>query len=106
MTQDWGFYREAMTAGLAQGWHRMRLNEPSRVLFGLALVAILVLLVAFVQVARQGVRQGEMRRVAMAARADAVWRCNATIDRSERERCQQELDITKTRDWVATNAPS
>jgi hypothetical protein len=86
-------------------YRRLRPKGPSPWLIGLALLAILALLVAFVQVARQGVRQGEMRRVAMAARSDATWRCNVTIDRLERERCLRQLDATPIAASFATDDP-
>lgn len=93
----------ATNAGQAQAGRVMRPSAPQRLLAALALLAILSLLLAFVQVAKLSVHQGEMRRVAMAARTDATWRCNATTDSRERERCQRRLDATPIGVIVATD---
>ena len=80
------------SAGDAPSRRRPPRGGPPRWLSTLAMLAVPVLLLAFVHVARQGVRIGEMRRVAMAAQADATWRCNTTIDSQARERCLQRID--------------
>jgi hypothetical protein len=61
-----------------------------------AIVAALVLfglLIAFHQVVRGAVRQGESRRVVAAAQAEALWRCNILRDRAERNQCRLQLRI-------------
>jgi hypothetical protein len=105
MTQHGIGSRRLTPAGHAQPGHRMWPNGPPRWLTALALLAIPALLLAFVQVARQGVRQGEIRRAAMAARADATWRCNVTIDRRERERCLQRIDAMPISVVIAADDP-
>ena len=50
------------------------------------------LLVAFWQVARDAVRQGEARREAMARRASASWRCERLSGAPARAACLRELD--------------
>lgn len=52
------------------------------------------LLVAFEQAVRGGVRQGEMRRQAVAVRADAQWRCKALRGPRARDDCLAQLDST------------
>jgi hypothetical protein len=56
-----------------------------------AVGAIVGLLLAFQGVVRAGVSQGESRRQASSARADALWRCNTLADRSLRESCLEAL---------------
>jgi hypothetical protein len=57
----------------------------------LAALAMLALLLAFQQVLRQAVAQGEQRRRANAVLADATWRCNIQRDRQRRESCLAQL---------------
>jgi Na+-transporting methylmalonyl-CoA/oxaloacetate decarboxylase gamma subunit len=56
--------------------------------FGLAVV---LLVLAFLLVVQQAVRQGETRRRTTALLAEATWRCKALRDRSERESCLAHL---------------
>jgi len=56
----------------------------------LAALAAVALLVAFHDVVRGAVRNGELRRVATAVHADTVWRCNALRGQSVRDDCLVE----------------
>jgi hypothetical protein len=53
----------------------------------LAALAIVGLLLAFHQVVRGAVEQGELRRKATAMQAEAVWRCNALRGPLGRDDC-------------------
>lgn len=57
-----------------------------------AIVAVLALLLAFGQVVRSVVQQGEFRRRAEAQYADGLWRCNALNRRRLRDVCLTRLD--------------
>lgn len=57
----------------------------------LATLAVLGLLLAFQQVLRQAVAQGEQRRRANAALADATWLCKVQHQRQRREDCLAQL---------------
>lgn len=57
-----------------------------------AAVAVLALLLAFEQVVRHVVQQGEVRRRTDAAYADGLWRCNALRQRQLRADCMTRLD--------------
>ena len=52
----------------------------------------IALLIAFQQVVRAGVQQGETRRQAVAMRVDAEWRCKAVRLPSARVDCLLRLD--------------
>lgn len=67
-----------------------------------AAVAVLALLLAFEQVVRHVVQQGEARRRADAVYADGLWRCNALSQRQLRAACMTRLDGVTT----ASNAPT
>jgi hypothetical protein len=58
---------------------------------GLALLALSALLLAFAQVVREGVRQGDLRRIAVATHADDLWRCNLISQRPRRDSCHALL---------------
>jgi hypothetical protein len=53
----------------------------------LAALAAVGLLVAFHQVVRGAVQQGELRRLASAVHAEAVWHCNALRGSHMRDSC-------------------
>lgn len=53
--------------------------------------AAIGLLLAFQQVVRQAVVQGEQRRSAVIARADGAWRCNTLAKRNDRDDCLSQL---------------
>ena len=59
-----------------------------------ALVVIASLLLAFYQVVSGAVRQGEERRHAAAAEADAAWRCNVHSATRQRMSCLTQLHST------------
>ncbi len=73
-----GFYLPA-----ARGW---RAWGPV-----LAALAALGLLLAFHQVVRGAVQQGELRRTATAAHAVATWRCGTLANAATRASCLAEL---------------
>jgi len=59
----------------------------------LAAIAVVGLLLAFHQVVSGAVQQGELRRKATAAYAEAAWRCNALRGvRAVRESCLSQLN--------------
>jgi hypothetical protein len=60
----------------------------------LASLLLLGLLLAFHQVVRSAVRQGELRREVTALHSTAAWRCNALQTRPARENCLQELNAS------------
>ena len=62
----------------------------------LAALLLIAMLAAFQQVVAQAVQQGDARRQATAARADATWRCNASRDSGQRESCHAQLAVTQT----------
>jgi hypothetical protein len=67
-----------------------------------AAAAVLALLLAFEQVVRHVVQQGEVRRRADAVYADGLWRCNALNQRQLRAACMTRLDGVTT----ASDAPT
>lgn len=62
-----------------------------------ATVAGIALLIAFQQVVRAGVQQGDARRQAVAVRADAEWRCKALRKLSARVDCLLQLDASSSK---------
>lgn len=58
----------------------------------LAGAALLGLLLAFQQVVRGAVRQGELRNRTHLLVLDATWRCNALRERTRREACLRRID--------------
>lgn len=54
--------------------------------------SVLGLLLGFYFVVREIEKQGEQRRVAVAARQDATWRCNALYGRLQRSNCLAQLN--------------
>jgi hypothetical protein len=60
---------------------------------GVALASV-VLLMALQQVVLAGMQRGEMRRQALATRADDEWRCKAMGSARERVDCLLRLDAT------------
>jgi hypothetical protein len=67
-----------------------------------AIVATLVLLLAFQQVVTQVVRQGALRRQAQAEHAQASWRCGTLADPKARRACQALLVPA----WPSAGEPS
>jgi hypothetical protein len=60
-----------------------------------AALTLIALLVAFHQVVRGAVRQGETRRQATATLADAVWRCKTLPSPRVRVDCLLQLDSAR-----------
>lgn len=58
----------------------------------LAALVILFLLLAFHQVVRQAVHQGEMLRMATATHSEAAWRCHSARGVRMRENCLAQLN--------------
>ena len=71
----------------------------------LALLALLALLMAFQLVVHQVVQTGESRRVALAAHADALWRCGTLNGRNLREPCLLALNAPTTSATALVNVP-
>jgi len=65
-----------------------------------AALAGIALLMAFQQVVRAGVQQGETRRQTVAMRADAEWRCKALRAPGARVDCLLQLNSTSLRDGI------
>ena len=61
-------------------------------------VAILGLLLAFHQVVSGAVRQGEVRRAALASEGEARWRCNALASIRLRDGCLVQLNAAAHED--------
>jgi hypothetical protein len=75
------------------GWRQLRVALRSPVWPGiLVLLSILALLMAFHQVVRGGVQQGEMRRLAVAMQTEALWRCKALRAPVMRDSCLAQLN--------------
>ena len=77
-----------------QWW--MRLPEPVRSPawpYTLASLTVLFLLLAFHQVVRDAVRQGELLRAASASVSQATWRCGALPGLRARENCLAQLNV-------------
>ena len=69
------------------------LQSPRGVLVAaLALVASLGLLATIGRVAREAVRQGELRHEATAQHSTATWRCNRLRSMRQRDDCLAELN--------------
>jgi hypothetical protein len=58
----------------------------------LAVLVVLFLLLAFHQVVRQAVHQGELLRMATATHSEAVWRCASLRGLRMRESCLQQMN--------------
>jgi hypothetical protein len=66
-------------------------------LAALALLAYAGLLSAFQQVVSGAVQQGELRRVATLAHADAAWHCKVQSHRQQRDDCLAQLEASPLR---------
>ena len=69
----------------------------------LALASIVGLLLAFHQVLREAVLQGDLHRKANAAYAEATWRCNSSRSASLREICMEQLAASTGREATPQN---
>ncbi len=74
--------------------------KPPAWLWGVVATAVLGLLVGFYFVVRAIERQGEQRRLAVLAHADATWRCKALLGRVSRASCLMELNPPSGTDSV------
>lgn len=81
--------RPAGTMNLAAPGLRVLRSPRWKALF--ALFALLGMLLLFGRVVRQAVEQGELRRQAQAALAQATWRCRMLADSRQRQACLQQL---------------
>lgn len=70
----------------------------------LASVCAAGLLLAFQQVVRAGVLQGEARNRATAAHSRAVWACNFMRSTSQRASCNAQLNVERQVD-ATLNSP-
>lgn len=61
-----------------------------------AVLVLLAMLAAFEHVLTQAVQQGDARRQAASARADAIWRCKALRDTSQRASCDAQLAVAQS----------
>lgn len=95
----------AVAAGASSPSRRVPQNLWQRRVIGLqvgvwsavlAVLMLLAILAIFQHVVAQAVQQGEARRLAAAARADAVWRCNTLPDAGQRESCRAQLAVTQS----------
>lgn len=76
-------------------WHSGPTAASGQVVLGLlAAVAIVGLLLAFHQVVRGAVAQGESRRHAVAVHADATWRCEALRGIGQSQACLAQLNVS------------
>lgn len=57
-----------------------------------------VLVLGIQQVVRQAVRDGEVRRHAVAAHAQAVWRCNLQRGKDKRDACRAQANASSRDD--------
>ncbi|HJW10259.1 MAG TPA: hypothetical protein VJ598_00645 [Albitalea sp.] len=74
------------------GWRPLRVALRLPVWLGIVSLTVVALLLAFHQVVRGGVQQGEMRRMAVATQAEALWRCKALRGAVLRESCLAQLN--------------
>lgn len=71
-----------------------RTKPVQRALMIVAVLASVALLSGYVQVLDGAVRTGELRRVASAAHARSVWRCNTLALEAARTNCQLQPSAT------------
>ncbi|GEM_PF-5409110 len=71
----------------------------------LAVLTILALLLAFHQVVRDAVQQGEILRMATASHADAIWRCGALHGARMRDSCIAQLNAAPDNEAAALTEP-
>jgi hypothetical protein len=90
--------RTDRTVGAGRHWAAGRLGWPHIV----GALAIVALLVAFQQVVRASVQQGDLRRKAVAALEEATWRCKALRSQRMRESCLVQLAAAAHRDAPRT----
>jgi hypothetical protein len=77
-------------------WQHLPAAVRSRIWPGLlATLAVLGLVLAFHQVVRGAVEQGDLRRAASAARAEAAWRCAVLRGPLPRDSCLAQADAAQ-----------
>jgi hypothetical protein len=69
-----------------------RLAPSGAALTALAAAASAGLLVGIGEVARDAVRQGELRHAATARHSQATWRCNTLRSMQQRDACLKDLN--------------
>lgn len=94
-----------LSAEPVPGWRARFARCATHWRLGLALLTLFGLLLAFQHVVREGVRQGDLRRVAVAAHADDLWRCSVMSQRAQRDRCRALLAPVAAEDAAGTRAP-
>jgi hypothetical protein len=92
-------------ATLPRSGHTLLARCATRWPLWLALLALSGLLLAFAHVVRENVRQGDLRRSAVAAHADDLWRCNLISHRARRDNCRALLNPAPT-EALGTPAPA
>lgn len=83
-------------AALVSQWRALLARCAAHWRLGLALLALFGLLLAFEYVVREGVRQGDLRRIAVATHADDQWRCSVISQRARRDSCRALLTTAAT----------
>ena len=91
-SQTVGHYHHRQAKRRAKKWQSASMTQRGPVWPAILAVLILLgLLLAFQQVVRAAVRQGEDRRAATAAHSAAYWRCQDAQRGLVRESCQTAL---------------
>lgn len=91
-------------AALAGQWRALLARCAAQWRLGLALLTLSGLLLAFAHVVREGVRQGDLRRIAVATQADDLWRCNVISQRARRDSCRALLTTAAAEGAVGARA--
>ena len=68
-------------------------------------VTLLSLFAAYFLVVRDITKSGELRRAAVVAHSDAMWRCQSIPGRAARESCMRELNGDNGRTLTLVSAP-
>lgn len=68
-------------------------------------VTLLSLFAAYFLVVRDITKNGELRRAAVAAHSDGMWRCQSIPGRAARESCMRELNGDNGRTMTLVSAP-
>lgn len=94
---------QALQLSLQQWWHALPIGLRSPIWPGLlATLIIVAMLLAFHQVVRGAVQQGELQHQASALHSAATWRCNNLRGAGASSSCLLQLNSTV----LATRAPS
>jgi hypothetical protein len=74
------------------GWRQILMALPSpRWPAAVAALMAFLLLLAFQQVVATGVQQADLRRAAVAAQVEAVWRCKLLSEVGDRRGCLTQV---------------